>query len=565
MVRSFVNILIGGKAGEGVKVTGLILAKTLSRLGYSTFSYQEYPSLIRGGHNSFQIHASLDKAFSQLSKVDLLLAYDQATLKIHQKELNGDSLIIYDPDDGKPQAGFVGKYESIPMNKIALKNGNPLMANSVALGAALQLIGLSLGSLKNILKESFSNKGDEVVLANQRSSQEGFDYAKRNYAKNSFILSQPITKNKRMVITGNEALALGALAGGLKFYTSYPMTPATSILHYLASKAEKANIIVKQPEDEIGAVNQAVGASFVGVRTMTATSGGGFCLMTEGLGLSGITEIPIVIVNSMRPGPASGMPTLSGQGDLQFMIHAAQDNFPRIVLAPGDAEECFKLAKKSFYLAEKFQVPVIILMDKNISESYYSNPPFKSEHQNARLSFTKPKKGFLRYKLTENGVSPRCLVGEKYGTHLCNSYEHDQYGLATDDAEQRTRMMDKRSRKFNVIKHEMPLPKIYGNPQAKKSLISWGSNKGPILEALKNLPQINFLHLSGLWPFPAQSVKNFIENSQKVFSLECNSAGELACLIREQTGIKIEKMLKYDGRPFYPEKIVKKFNHRKRE
>ena len=559
MVKTFINIKIGGKAGEGVKVTGLMLAKTLSRLGYSTFSYQEYPSLIRGGHNTFQIHASCLKAFSQLFKVDLLLAYDNKTVAAHQKELTSSSIVVFDPSDGKTRPGAVGKYVSIPLTKIAQDNGHPLMANSVALGAALKLMGLPLTALQKLLNETFSAKGQEVVAGNQRSSQAGFDYVEKNYTETGFVFDNPKKVKERMVITGNEAVALGALAGGLKFYTSYPMTPATSILHYLAEKAEKADLVVKQPEDEITAINQALGASFMGVRTMTATSGGGFCLMTEGLGLSGISETPIVMVNSMRPGPATGMPTWSGQGDLQFMLHASQDNFPRIIFAPGDTQECFDLTKLSFQLAEKFQVPVIILLDKNISESYYSNFPYKAAHLNNRYSFTKPKKGFLRYKLTKSGVSPRCFIGEKGGVHLANSYEHDEYGLTTESSSERTEMMDKRNRKLMAIRPEMPLAKVYGNPQAKVRLISWGSNKGPILEALKNLPQVCFMHVAGVWPFPTQTVKSFIEKKESVFCLECNSSGELASLVSQETGLKIEKMLKYDGRPFYPEEIVNKF------
>jgi len=570
-VKKEINIKIGGKAGEGVKITGLILTKTLSRSGYSTFAYQEYPSLIRGGHNIYQVHASSETAFSQLKKIDILIALNQETVTLHQEELTEDSLILYDPAEFKlPNRKLIGKYISIKLIELAEKvGGKAIMANMVSLGAVLTLLGLPIGTLKKVIAKTFSQKDKKITELNQKAVEAGKKFIKDNNLTSSCVIAPPDIrlKNKRMIITGNEAVALGAVAAGLKFYSAYPMTPATSILHYLAAAAEKYNIVVKQPEDEIGAINQALGASFAGVRAMTATSGGGFCLMTEGLGLSGITETPIVIINSVRPGPATGMPTWSGQGDLKFMIYASQDEFPRVVLAPGDAEECFELTKKAFYLAEKYQLPVIILLDKNISESYYSNLPFAATNLNKRFSFTRPKNNFLRYKITETGISSRCFLGEKNGAHLCNSYEHDEAGLVTEESDQRIVMADKRRRKFETLKQEMLTPKVFGPKKAKTSLISWGSNKGPVLETLKRLKALNgsrktlnYLHLNWLWPFPAKQVKEFIKSAQKVICLECNSTGQLASLIKEYTGVKVKKLLKYDGRPFYPGEIVKLLN-----
>lgn len=560
-MKTSLNIKIGGPAGSGVKITGLILTKALSRSGWETFAYQEYPSLIRGGHNTFQVHASSRPVFSQVKNIDILISFDELTIKLHQSELTEKSIVIYDPAKIKLPENKIGNYLPLPLGEIAKKQGNVLMENSVALGSVMALIGLPLEKLENVLQDVFHKKGEKIIKANQICGQKGFELIKNNFSSQIIKLEKPKTIVKRMVITGNEAVALGAISAGLKFYSAYPMTPATSILHYLAAKAEKYNIIVKQPEDEIAAINQSIGASFAGVRAMTATSGGGFCLMTEGFGLAGMSETPLVVVESMRAGPASGMPTWSGQGDLKFVINAAQDEFPRVVLAPGDAEECFSLTRKAFYLAEKYQIPVVILLDKNISESYYSNNLFPEQYLNQRYSFTKPLSGFKRYQLTKSGISNRCFLGEKNGHHITNSYEHNEDSLFTENSKERIEMMRKRNRKFESLKKEIIAPQLFGPEKAEISFISWGSNKGVIREALKILnkqgQRANFLHLNWLWPFPSNQVKEFIQSSQKTVCLEGNSTAQLASLIREQTGLKLKSLLKYDGRPFYPKEIIK--------
>ncbi len=553
-----INIKIGGKAGEGVKITGQLLTKVLSRLGFSTFSYQEYPSLIRGGHNTFQIHTSTSKAYSQIKMIDILLAFDKNTIDLHQKELKDNSIILYDNEKVKLSQKEKGQYIGIPIFKIAQEvAGNPLMGNNVVLGALLALIGLPLDHLNKIIQETFGSKGEQIVKANHDCAKAGYDHVLKDHKDKIIDLTKPTDPNEKMIITGNEAVALGAISAGMKFFSAYPMTPATSILHYLAQKAEQYNLVVKQPEDEIAAMNQIIGAAFAGVRAMTATSGGGFCLMTEGFGFAGVSEIPIVVVVSQRPGPATGMPTWSGQGDLQFIIHAAQDEFPRLILAPGDAVECFELTKLAFEMSEKYQLPTIILLDKHISESYYSNSPFVSQKTNKRYSFVEKQQGkYLRYKITENGISPRPLLGEKGLHHLANSYEHDEYGFATEDSQQRIAMVQKRARKFEALKNEIPKQEIYGAQEAEISFISWGSNKSSILEALRSLPNTNYLHLNWVWPLPDQQIKDFTQKAKKVIILECNSEGQLSNLIREKTGIETEKFLKYDGRPFYPEEII---------
>lgn len=554
-MKNKINIKIGGQAGEGIKSVGLILAKSLLKAGYWVTGYTEYPSLIRGGHNTYQVLASTEKVFSQEKPLDILIALDEASIKLHEKEFKEDTIVIYDPEGFKPTITSV---KALPIALVELTKkagGLPVMANNVSLGAVFSLLNLKLEPLNEVIKEIFQNKGKEVVELNQKAALQGFLFVQNQNLR--IKLEKPKKKEKRILLTGNEALALGALSAGLRFYAGYPMTPATSILHYLASVAQKAGVIVRQPEDEIACINMAIGASFAGVRSMTTTSGGGFCLMTEGLGLCGVTETPLVLVDVMRPGPATGMPTWTTQGDLKFLINAAQDEFPRVVLAPGDVREIFELTRLAFLLAEKYQIPVLILSDKYLAESHFTTDVFENNWQNQRYSFAKDSRDYQRYKITHSGISPRPIPGEKNFVSLTNSYDHESSGFATETSWERREMVDKRNRKFKSLEKEIIEQQVFG--RGELGIISWGSNKGPILQALKEQNGVSFLHLNWLWPFPRKVVENFVRNHKKIFTLECNSLGQLNSLIREQTGIQIERqILKYDGRPFYPEEIKNK-------
>jgi 2-oxoglutarate/2-oxoacid ferredoxin oxidoreductase subunit alpha len=562
MKTSF-NIKIGGAAGEGIKVSGLTLARSLTRLGYQIFGYSEYPSLIRGGHNTYQLHAGIKQVYSQIKAVDVLIALNKETVEIHQPELCSSSLILYDPGDFKLPAGKLkGKYIGIEFIKLAQEaGGKPIMANMASLASTLTLLGLPIASLKEIIKKEFKRKSMDIVKINQKIAEAGRQVIEDKFSKLKLkVKMPPQDAGKKLVLTGNEACSLGAIAGGLQFFAAYPMTPATSILHYLAQTAKNTGILVKHAEDEISVANMALGGSFAGARSMTATSGGGLCLMAEAISMAGIAELPLVVVNSMRPGPALGMPTWTAQGDLQFVLNIGHDEFPRIVLAPGDANEAFALSKLSFELAEKYQLPVFILLDKYLSESDYAVSPFPEKHLNQRFSSASKSdlktNRFKRYKLTSNGISPRTVPGQKNGIHCCNSYEHDEEGLGIEDGKTRNLMMEKRASKLNEVKKQIPPQQVFGPDNAEISLISWGSNKPVCLEALKNLPHVNFLHLNWLWPFPKKQVKDFIKTGKKTVCLEANSTGQLAKLIRQELGVEVESLFKYNGRPFYPEEIA---------
>jgi len=377
------------------------------------------------------------------------------------------------------------------------------------------------------------------------------------------------SKNK-LLLSGNEATALGALRAGLKFYAAYPMTPASSILHFLAAHEKEYKIITKHTEDEIAAINMVIGASVAGARAMCATSGGGFALMAESLGFGGIIETPFVIAVAMRPGPATGLPTWSGQGDLRFVMHAGQDEFPRIILAPGTVEECFKLAYQAFSLADAFQVPVIILIDKFLGESQTAiqleKSVFKTKNLNDNLKLKNIDTGqaiqnnnkiFKRYQFTKTGISPRALPGTPNKLFIANSDEHDEFGYSEEDANNRIKMTDKRMRKLESIVKILPEPKWYGPDKADLTLITWGSQLGPALETLKTTKQpnqqtINILHFSYLYPLPIQKILNEVKKIKKSQCLKNNYSGVFADYLFEKTGFKVdEKLLKYDGRPFF--------------
>ncbi len=364
------TIKIAGAAGQGMQTVGFILGKFLTRSGFHVFAIQDNESRIRGGHNFFQIRVSEKPLYSMTRKVDILIALDENSLTIHQEELSESAVIIFDDEQikTKPEENYAG---GIPLESLAIEKGaDKIYSNTVALGATISILGQDINTLETFLKEFFSHK-KEIGEANCHAARAGYDYALK-HLQHKFLPLTPQSPAQKMFINGHEAVALGALAAGCQFISAYPMSPATSILTYLAGKADGFNMIVEQAEDEIAAVNMAIGASFSGVRAMTATSGGGFSLMVESIGLAGISETPLVVVNAQRPGPATGLPTRTEQGDLRFVLHASQGEFPRIILAPATAKEAFYLTIKAFHLADKYQVPVIILTDQHLAESFYT-------------------------------------------------------------------------------------------------------------------------------------------------------------------------------------------------
>ncbi|NTW22311.1 2-oxoacid:acceptor oxidoreductase subunit alpha [Candidatus Falkowbacteria bacterium] len=572
---------VGGEAGFGIKLAGLSFAKACMRAGYHTFDYTEYPSLIRGGHNTYQITIATEPVFSASREVEVLVALNKTTIDKHFEEMTEGSAIIYDGSEIKLNpAKFKAKkisLVSVPLKEISAATGGEIMRNVVAIGATAGLLNLPLSILNDIIKEQFAAK-PQVIDQNIEALKQGQEYVKKHYGKIDFkVKLEPIAREKRLLIAGNEAMGMGALAAGVNFFAAYPMTPSTSLMLFLAAQAVKTGLVVKHAEDEISVINMALGAAHVGARAMCGTSGGGYALMGEGLGLCAVSETPLVMVDVQRPGPATGMPTWTDQGDLQFVLHSAQGEFPRIVAAPGDIEECFSITAEAFNWAEKYQLPVILLSDKFLGEGTGTVNPFDTSkvkiERGKLLAEGKIPKNYKRYKVTDDGISPRTLPGMKDGIYWADSYEHTEQGFSSETIEDRIAQVDKRARKLVTAAKDLDGANWYGSPKARITLVAWGSTKGPILDAIKLLPadkqkQIALLHLNIIWPFPNKKVTEAIKpvtgllaKPKKVVLIENNSQAQLGQIIRQETGIEIkDKILKYDGRPFFPEELAEKIN-----
>lgn len=565
---------IGGEAGYGIMTTGFIFSKSFSRVGFYVFDTNEFPSLIRGGHNTYTVRIENEPIFSHIKSVDILVALNKETVDLHKNEISPNGSIIYDGESFKIDERSVRKdikLYSVPLIRLAQESGGErVMQNNVALGASVALTGIGIDTLLDVIKDVFKRKGKRVVELNVKSAKAGYNYVIKNYRiRSNHRIKKPRNVVKRMLITGNEAVALAAVKAGCKFYAAYPMTPASSILHYMALRERDYHISVVQPEDEIATIHMAIGASFAGVRSMIATSGGGFSLMVEALGLAGMTETPLVIVVSQRPGPATGLATHTEQSDLKFILNASNGEFPRIVVAPGDVEECFYESFNAFNLAEKYQLPVIIVIDKYLSESHRTVDKFNDAKLkiDRGLMLTdaelKKIKDYKRYEITPNGVSPKSIPSQYGGIFKACTDEHDEYGRLNEDINVRTRQMDKRFRKLKAAEKDIKQPELYGPNNADITLIGWGSTKGPIKEAMKLFAKkglkVNYLQILYLNPFPTRRVKEILDNAKKTMIIENNKTGQLASLIKEHTGKDVDyKFLKYDGRPFAPEDIYNK-------
>ncbi len=562
---------VAGAAGDGILSAGMLFAKTCMHGGLSVFATAEYPSLIRGGHNHLDVRISERKIHAHTKHLDMLIALNQDSVDYHAYKIVPGGAIIYDGDELKLTEESIGRKDvhlfSLPLKKVANEYGGLIMRNTIAMGATIGLLDFDLELFNQVLADRFGKKSPDIVAANVKAAKAGYDFVKQHYAGTfNYKLEKKETKGE-ILLTGNEAISAGAIKAGCKFYAAYPMTPASSILGFMAANEKQFGMVVKHTEDEIAAINMAIGASFAGARAMVGTSGGGFALMVEALGLAAITETPLVIVEAQRPGPATGMATHSGQADLRFVLHAATDEFPRIVVAPGDVNECFYETIKAFNFSDKYQIPVIILTDKYLGESYWSNEEFDTQgitiDRGLLLSDEdmKDAKNYRRYRITDTGVSPRTIPGIKNGMYVASSYEHDEKGMEREEEQIRVAMHNKRFRKLEFIEQELEQPHLLGYQDAPVTIVAWGSTKGPIKEAMKILQQegirSNYLQILYLSPFPADRVKEILSNSKIIVDVENNKTGQLAGLIKERTGIDVHyKILKYDGRAFTPEDLA---------
>lgn len=575
MEKEIFTFKIGGEAGQGQQVAGLVLVKAFLRSGYFSFDYSEYPSRIRGGLVTYQASVFDKPIFAVYNTIDAVVALSKETLEIHLEKLGKNAVVFYDSDKINPNikdfgvgVKLNGKRSGVNFAPIPCQTLNKEISskfavdNMIAAGAIAGLVNLDLKILSEAVKETFSGK-KETIEANLKAVCRGYEFGRKiSFSKN--FPQRRVKAPGNLSLTSNEAVALGAIAAGCRFYSAYPMTPASSVLHNLAEWSESAGMVVKHAEDEISAVLMAIGASYAGVRAMTGTSGGGFALMSEALSLSGMTEIPLVIFESQRPAPATGLPTWTEQGDLRFLANAGHGDFIRVILAPSGAEESFYMTSLAFNLAEKYQIPIFILLDKYLSEGRQTVPDFnvgKIKIERGKLLTEKDLakiKDYKRYLLTADGVSPRSLPGEAGGIYIANSDEHDEFGYSVEgfNGKMRAMQVEKRLKKFNGVLKELPKPKIFGPAKAKITLVGWGSAKGPVLESLPHLTNVNYVHFPAPFPMIKSEAEKALRGVKKIVCVESNATGQFAEIL-EQRGIKVSsKINKYDGSPFFPEEIV---------
>jgi 2-oxoglutarate ferredoxin oxidoreductase subunit alpha len=567
------SIMIGGDAGQGVESSGAGFALSFARAGLHVFAMQDYRSRIRGGHNFYQIRLSERPLLSHSNPVHILLALTPESVDLHLDNIAEGGAVIFperfEIDDAPIRARGI-RVDSLPLMRIAEEHGSRVMTNTAALGAAAGITDFPLEFMEGVIRDNFGKKGQDAVESNIAVARAAYELAQQRYGDFPFKLQARPDAPRRMLMNGNEALAMGALAGGCRFVSAYPMTPATSIVEWLAAAPREYGVVTKHAEDEIAAVCMAIGASFAGARAMTATSGGGFCLMVEAMGLAGMTEIPLVIVESQRGGPSTGLPTRTEQSDLLFAVHAAQGEFPRIVTAPGSVEEAFEAGWRAFNLAERYQCPVVVLVDQFLSSSLRTLNMDGIDFSGVQIdrgSTLGPEElealtdGYRRFEFTESGVSPRAVPGHPKGVFAASSDEHDETGHITEEIENRRRMMAKRMRKLDEAEKEMLPPKRYGPEQAKTTLVCWGSTFGPCKEAADEINaaggSANVLQFVDLWPLPEGPTMEALAACNRTLVVEQNYTAQLAKLLRMATGIEVDGTItKYDGRPFAPEEIA---------
>lgn len=567
------SIRIGGDAGQGVESSGAGFSLALARAGLHVFSVQDYRSRVRGGHNFYQVRVSQRPIYSHSDPPQLLIALTKDTVEMDADLLTAGAGIIYDEDSGVVAEDLKDKglgAFSLPLGRIAEQHGSRVLMNTAATAAAAGIIGLSLERLEEVIAENFKPKGQRIIDNNLSVARVAYSLAQQRYASSFEWKVQGRDGQRRMLLNGNQAIGLGALAAGCRFIAAYPMTPATSIFEFMASVAEPYGVVTKQAEDEIAAICMAIGANFAGVRAMTVTSGGGFSLMSEGLGLAGMTEVPLVVVNAQRGGPSTGLPTRTEQPDLLFAIHASQGEFPRMVLAPGTIQECFELTAKAFNVAEKYQMPVIILTDQFLAGSLQTVDRQACDLNTITIDRGKLlteaeikhlPDGYHRFCLSPDGISPRAVPGHPKVVHSVSSDEHDIDGNITEEIEIRQAMMQKRMTKERTAQREVEAPKLFGSAKADLTLVCWGSSCGPVREAMDMLNtrghKTNLVHITHMWPFPDKALVHQFKQARRTVVVEQNYTGQLSKLIQLTTGLAPrQKILKYDGRPFSPQEIV---------
>jgi 2-oxoglutarate ferredoxin oxidoreductase subunit alpha len=574
-----ITVGIAGAAGDGLDRTGDTLARTAARLGLHLYTYNSYQSLIRGGHTWLRLRLSEDKVDNHGDHLNVLVSLNQDGIERHAREVEPGGVIIFNSSRFNCDPSLVPDGVTLvplPMNELTAGLGKiqSVMQNTAALGALLHLVGFDLEATAEILLETFKKKGQEVIDQNIGILRAGYQHAAAKFP----ALPYPwkFSRKRRPVVTGNHMIALGAVAGGCKFYSAYPMSPASFILHWLAAHSEKVGVLVKQAEDELAVMNLAIGAGHAGVRAMCATSGGGFALMSEAIGMAGMIETPVVVVNVQRGGPSTGLPTKTEQGDLNQAIGASQGDFPRVIVAPKDATDCFYTTVEAFNLAETFQLPVIIISDLLLGEhrstvdpeAISSDVPIeRGEWVEALSPDDAQNGGYKRYALTPSGISPRARPGREGLIHVSGTDDHDEHGILISDEHTnpaiRRKMHEKRMRKMDGVLARLQPPVLEGRAGADVTLIGWGSTWSVIHEAVEQLNRVgvsaNQLHFKYVHPFHAAEANAILKSSKRTIVVENSFSGQFARHLRAESGFTVDHVLtRYDGEPFEPAYIAER-------
>lgn len=580
MSKTLVNDVswrIGGQQGEGIDSTGDIFAKSVSRMGLHLYTYRSFSSRIRGGLTFFEVRVSEKPVHARPDTVDVVLALGQEVIDATLETISDGAIILYDSDAFTPELEEAAREKlhlvGVPMTKIAEANGSKIMRNMVGLGATAQLLKMPLDPFYEFVEERFGKKGEKIVNMNKSVLQAGAQHVKDTFhAQTPWALEKrplPAT-GRRIVLNGNAALSFGALVGGVRFVAGYPITPATDVMEWFVDHGEKYNAAVVQSEDELSAINMILGASYAGVRSLTSTSGPGLSLMTEAIGLAGMAEHPVMIVDVMRPGPSTGLPTKHSQADLNFAIYGGHDDFPRIVVCPTTVEEAFYLVQHALNWMEQYQLPVFFLIDQDLAIANCPIDQLDLERvpiNRGKLMTREMAEGmtpetYRRFEFTEDGVSPRTVPGYPNTLFLASGSEHDDRGVITENKVNRTRMMEKRARKLETFQKDVsyPVVEIDGPKDARVGIVTWGSSFTACEEADARLPEtpLKRMAIKVLWPFPHKEVKAFLDSCDKVFVVENNFSGQLKGLIQREVGChdKLHLINKYDGTPFRPTEII---------
>ena len=554
--EDFISIVLGGEAGQGIQTVEYLLTRVLKAEGYNVFATKEYMSRIRGGSNSSEIRVSGRRVAAHVDKIDLLVPLDKDAIPHLQKRIGKKTMILGDRGRLMTDLPMV----DIPYSQIALEVGNAVFANTVAVGAVSALFHIDRANLDHCVRQHFSAKNEDVIRKNLQAASKGYEIGLSVAQSERIEINIPKTPQvtQEIFLNGSEAVALGAIAGGCNFVSSYPMSPSTGVFTYLAQQSQDLGIIVEQAEDEISAINMCLGAWYAGARAMVSTSGGGFSLMTEAISLAGMIESPMIIHLAQRPGPATGLPTRTEQADLELAIYAGHGEFPRIIFAPGTLQDAFYLTQRAFNLADRHQTPVILLTDQLLMDSFYNIPSFDLSKVVVEKYVVEADEDYQRYKMTESGISSRGIPGFGSGLIAVDSDEHDESGHITEDPELRSQMVEKRLKKLDLIRNEIILPELVGKENYRTLVVGWGSTYHVIKEALDVLGRddVGFLHFKQVYPLPL-GVAEYFTKAKEIIVVENNATSQFGKLLRLHLGVEARKqVLKYDGLPFAVEDVL---------